>query len=448
MKNIILMLTAAAVASGATYWLVSADKSSDKEKATAELARKHETTQAGMRNELNAAKAQRPVIITVDGNEGETPRVATVEDILTRLQELNSGDKRVKRRAVYYLESLVDRGDAALPAIAEFLEQNVDLELQSLGDPKSQPAKEQKIKGGKDGGKKEAKEIVKNGAKKLVKGSGKEGKQPTAAAWNYFRPFPKPNDSFPATLRLGLLEVVTAIGSTQAEKLLLKILENTGRGVEVAYLEIALQDIARDLYVDEILEATRRLLAALPPVTDDSMAVDRRAKGYLYAILAKYKDLVFVDTAKTLLITADGRLDGDVLRYLRQVLGADAMPIFHDVMSDERLTDELDRYAIRDAILRQVGTDAQADVLLMQTAREGMAQQVEGEAFRWGPMKLPLSALMQGIDEAPAQNIANRRELIENLREEFDHPQLNGALNKMDAGLEAAQQGVIQGGGK
>jgi len=247
---------------------------------------------------------------------------------------------------------------------------------------------------------------------------------------------------------LGLLEVVTAIGSTQAEKLLLTILENTGRGVEVAYLEIALQDIARDLYVDEILEATRRLLTALPPVTADSMAVDRRAKGYLYAILVKYKDLVFVDTAKTLLITADGRLDGDVLRYLRQVLGTDAMPVFHNVMNDERLTDELDRYAIRDAILRHIGTDPQADVLLMQTVREGMAQQEEGGAFNWGPMKLPLSALMQGIDEAPAQNIANRRELIQNLREEFDHPQLNGALNKMDAGLEAAQQGIIQGGGK
>ena len=440
MKNVILMLAAAAVASGATYWLVSTDKSSAKEKATAELAREHETTQAGMRNELNAAKAQRPVIITVDNNEGETPKVATVEEILTRLQELKSGDKRVKRRAVYFLESLVDRGDAALPPIAAFLEQNVDLELQSLGDPKSQPAKEQKNRGGKGGDKK--------GAKGLLKSDGKGAKKPASAAWNYFRPFPKPNDSFPATLRLGLLEVVTAIGSTQAEKLLLKILENTGRGVEVAYLEIALQDIARDLYVDEILEATRRLLTALPPVTDDSMAVDRRAKGYLYAILVKYKDLVFVDTAKTLLITADGRLDGDVLRYLRQVLGADAMPVFHDVMSDERLTDELDRYAIRDAILRHIGTDPQADVLLMQTAREGMVQQVEGEAFRWGPMKLPLSALMQGIDEAPAQNIANRRELIENLREEFDHPQLNGALNKMDAGLEAAQQGVIQGGGK
>ena len=440
MKNVILMLAAAAVASGATYWLVSADKSSAKEKATAELARKHETTQAGMRNELNAAKAQRPVIITVDNNEGEAPTVATVEEILTRLQELKSGDKRVKRRAVYFLESLVDRGDAALPPIAAFLEQNVDLELQSLVDPKSQPADEQKNKGGKGGDKK--------GAKGLLKSDGKGAKKPASAAWNYFRPFPKPNDSFPATLRLGLLEVVAAIGSTQAEKLLLTILENTGRGVEVAYLEIALQDIARDLYVDEILEATRRLLTALPPVTADSMAVDRRAKGYLYAILVKYKDLVFVDTAKTLLITADGRLDGDVLRYLRQVLGTDAMPIFHTVMNDERLTDELDRYAIRDAILRHIGTDPQADVLLMQTVREGMAQQEEGEAFRWGPMKLPLSALMQGVNEVPAQNIANRRELIENLREEFDHPQLNGVLNKMDAGLEAAQQGIIQGGGK
>jgi len=440
MKNVILMLAAAAVASSATYWVVSTNKSSAKEKATAELAREHETTQAGMRNELKAAKAQRPVIITVDNNEGETPRVATVEDILTRLQELKAGDKRVKRRAVYYLESLVDRGDAALPAIAEFLEQNVDLELQSLDSPKSQPAKEQKNKGGKGG--------TKKGGKGLVKGDGKGAKKLAAPAWNYFRPFPKPNDSFPATLRLGLLEVVAAIGSQQAEQLLLTILENTGRGVEVAYLEIALQDIARDLYVDEILEATRRLLTALPPVTADSMAVDRRAKGFLYAILVKYKDLVFVDTAKTLLITADGRLDGDVLRYLRQVLGTDAMPVFHNVMNDERLTDELDRYAIRDAILRHIGTDPQADVLLMQTVREGMAQQEEGGAFNWGPMKLPLSALMQGIDEAPAQNIANRRELIENLREEFDHPQLNGALNKMDAGLEAAQQGVIQGGGK
>ena len=424
MKNVILILAAAGVASGATYFLVSAGKSSAREEATADLAREHEEARTGMRSELNTANSQRPVIITVDSQEGTEQTVATVEEILARLQELKAGDARVKRRAVYFLESLVDRGDAALPAIANFLEQNVDLELQSLNRPKAQVAKEEKNAGGK-------------GAKKQA-----------APAWNYFRPFPKPNDEFPATLRLGLLEVVAAIGSEQAEKLLLKILENTGRGVEVAYLEIALQEIARDLYVDKILAATRRLLTELPPITANSMAVDRRAKGYLYAILVKYKDLVFVDTAKTLLITTDGRLDGDVLRYLRQVLGADAMPIFHSVMNDERLTDDLDRYAIRDAILRDIGSNPQADILLMQTVREGMAQQQEGEAFNWGAVKLPLSALMQGIDEAPAQNIANRRQLIEEIREEFNHPQLNGALNKMDAGLEAAQQEIIPGSDK
>lgn len=419
-----LILAAAGVASGATYLLVSAGKSSARDDAVADLARKHEKAKAEMRGELHEAKSRRPEIVVVNGKGGEAPMVATVEDILARLQELKPGDARVKRRAVYFLESLVDRGDEVLPAIEKFLEQDLDLELQSLDRSKAQVAKEQKNAGGKDG-------------KKLA-----------APAWNYFRPFPKPNDEFPATLRLGLLEVVAAIGSAQAEQLLLKILENTGRGVEVAYLEIALQDIALNLYVEKILEATRRLLTALPPITANSMAVDRRAKGYLYAILVKYKDLVFVDTAKTLLITAAGRLDGDVLRYLRQVLGTDAMPIFHSVMNDPRLTDDLDRYAIRDAILRHIDTDPQAVALLTQTVREGLARQEEGEAFNWGAMKLPLSALMRDADNIPARSITQRRQLIANLREEFNHPQLNGALNKMDAGLEAAQQGIIQGGRK
>ena len=424
MKNVIMILVVAGVASGATFLLVSAGKSSTRDEVAADLTREHEVERAGMRSELHKAKTQRPAIIVVEGKGSEGPTVATVEEILMRLQELKPGDARVKRRAVYFLESLVDRGDEALPAIENFLEQDLDLELQSLDRPKAQVAKEQKNAGGK-------------GAKKRA-----------ASAWNYFRPFPKPNDSFPATLRLGLLEVVTAIGSAQAEQLLLKILENTGRGVEVAYLEIALQDIALNLYVEKILEATRRLLTALPPITANSMAVDRRAKGYLYAILVKYKDLVFVDTAKTLLITAAGRLDGDVLRYLRQVLGTDAMPIFHSVMNDPRLTDDLDRYAIRDAILRHIDTDPQAVALLTQTVREGLARQEEGEAFNWGAMKLPLSALMRDADNIPARSITQRRQLIANLREEINHPQLNGALNKMDAGLEAVQQGIIQGGRK
>ncbi len=421
-KSILIrMLGIGALAAMAAYFVFSKPNPSARDDAAEARVQQLEREKAALRRQLQSARATKPIIVTAGplvASEEEAPQAATPEQILTLLQQLKPTDKRALRRLVYFLESLVERGDPALPAIAAFLNRNVDLEFpvaRSAGvDDKKNPA----------------------------------GKKTTASAWNYFRPFPRPTGVTPATLRLGLLEAVAAIGTMGAEELLLNILDDTARGVEVAYLEIALQDLARDQHVDKILAATRRLLTKLPPITADSMAVDRRAKGYLYAILVKYNDRIFVDTAKTLLITADGRLDGDVLRYLRQVLGTDALPIFHTVMNDDRLTDEIDRYAIRDAILRHIGADPKADVLLLQTMREGMAQQEEGGAFNWGAVKLPLNALMQGINEAPAQNIVNRRRLIDNFREEFDHPQLNSVLNKMDAGLEAAQQGVTPNGGK
>ena len=48
--------------------------------------------------------------------------------------------------------------------------------------------------------------------------------------------------------------------------------------------------------------------------------------GYLYALLTKYKDLNFVETAKTKLITAEGALDPYTLTYLREVLGETLCP--------------------------------------------------------------------------------------------------------------------------
>ena len=65
-----------------------------------------------------------------------------------------------------------------------------------------------------------------------------------SGAGNYFLPFPKPADSFPPTLRLGLLESVANISGPKAETLLIDVLNNTLRGIEVAYLDIALEQIA------------------------------------------------------------------------------------------------------------------------------------------------------------------------------------------------------------
>ena len=47
-----------------------------------------------------------------------------------------------------------------------------------------------------------------------------------------------------ANITIGFLEVTANIGTEQAEALLVDVLKSTGRGVEVAYLEMALQKMA------------------------------------------------------------------------------------------------------------------------------------------------------------------------------------------------------------
>lgn len=427
MKQLLQILTAAALAGAGVYVVVSGKETATRDESRTARVQQLEQDKAELRRQLQAAQSQTPVIVTagpvVAGMEKSAaqPQAATPGQIIALLQELKPTDKRVKRRLVYYLESLVERGDPALPAMAAFLDRNVDLEF-----PATPSAR---------------------GALGKLMG----GKKNAAPAWNYFRPFPKPAaDGIPATLRLGLLEAVAAIGTTGAEELLLKILDDTARGVEVAYLEIALQELARDQHVDKILAATRRLLTKLPPVTEDSMAVDRRAKGYLYAILVKYNDRIFVPTAKTLLITADGRLDGDVLAYLRHVLGAGAMPIYLEAAADERLTNAIDRYAIRDAALHYIEQDPRATALLMDSIREGLDAQQEGANFNWGALKLPFAALTRGVADAPdpAEALATRERLIGTIRDEFNHSGLNQALDKVETGLRNSVHGTNDGGDK
>ena len=361
----------------------------------------------------------------------ESPEVRVIpypEAIIEALQAMDQTDKRAKRKMVFHLESLVQWGDGALPAITDFMEKGIDMEFKpsQSGRDKLREKENEKVK--KSGGSK----LKDTGKKK----PSKDGKFRTGMAWNYFRPFPRPEGAIPATLRLGLLETTAYIGSEKAEKLLLDVLGTTGRGVEVAYLEMLLQDMAPGKHLKKILEVTREILANLPPLTDGAMSVDRETKGYLYAILVKYKDLVFVETAKTLLVTPDGKLDGYVLSYLRRVLGANAIPILQAVIQEDRLEDGVARYAIRDAALYYVGQSAQADQLLMDTFREGMEKQTEDEKFNWGPFKVTGNALMRDLGKQTDEVLINRRQLIQNVREEFNHPELNQGLNKMDGALQ------------
>ena len=361
------------------------------------------------------ADSKQVEFIEIPGQPAAQPTAAVAprpEAIIAQLTELKVDDARAPRRAVYHLERLVDLGDAALPAISAFMEKDQDMAFsaQSIAPTNPQP----------------------------VKGGGK-GKRSGSEPWNYFRPYPRLQTTLPETLRLGLLEVTTNIGTSAAEALLLEVLENTGRGVEVAYLELALQKISPDQHVEKILAVTRELLAIAPDAnTEAALTVDRRARGYLYAILVKYKDRVFVPTAQKLLVRADGTLDGLVLGYLRRVLGADAIPILQTAINDNRITDDVALYAVRDAVLHYIGESPAADALLLQTVRDGLARQEENGRLNWGVMKLPLQALYRNLGEQSADSLRARQRLVQQIRAEHDNQPLSDGLIKLDVQLEAA----------
>jgi len=367
------------------------------------------------KRELKTTKAQsgrveivetRVEVPTEVGNASPSPRA-----IIDNLINLDPATDRTEKRAVFFFESLVDHGDTALPAIRNFM----------VNDPPQDKVFAQVAKGKKPGN--------------PARGEGK-GKA-AGNAWSYFRTLPKPDfDAFPSTLRVGFLEVTANIGTEQAEALLVDVLKSTGRGVEVAYLEMALQKMAPGIHLELILQTTRELLAELPVELEDAnFGVDQQARGYLFGVLVRHKDMRFVNNAKALLVRPDGSLDGLALSYLRQVLGADAVAILESVANDDRITDQVALYAVRDAVLHYIGQSPEADQLFLNVVKEGLEQQ-EGENFNWGQMKLPMTALFRGLNDAPLEVVRSRQALFNRARQSITNPAHIEALRRVDGRFE------------
>jgi len=367
------------------------------------------------KRELKTTKAQsgrveivetRVEVPTEVGNASPSPQT-----IIDNLINLDLATDRTEKRAVFFFESLVDHGDTALPAIRNFM----------VNDPPQDKVFAQAAQGKKPGN----------------PGRG-EGKGKAAGnAWPYFRALPKPDfDAFPSTLRVGFLEVTANIGTEQAEALLVDVLKSTGRGVEVAYLEMALQKMAPGIHLELILQTTRELLAELPVELEDAnFGVDQQARGYLFGVLVRHKDMRFVNNAKALLVRPDGSLDGLALSYLRQVLGADAVAILESVANDDRITDQVALYAVRDAVLHYIGQSPEADQLFLRVVKEGLEQQ-EGENFNWGQMKLPMTALFRGLNDAPLEVVRSRQALFNRARQSITNPAHIEALRRVDGRFE------------
>lgn len=375
-----------------------------------------------LRKELNAAKARTARIETVEIRTEvptETQPKSTgprIEHHMAALKALTPEQDRMRRLAVYHLESITEVGPEALPEITNFFEEGVDLHFQAIPKPETEPTTDEERR---------------------------------RARWrkafrNRVPSLPSLNTTFPATLRLGLIESTANIGGEPAVETLVQLLSSTARGIEVAYLEAALENLAPETHRDTVLKVSRDILTN-PPVTSDEPLnkVDRESMGYLYALLIKYKDLNFVETAKTKLITAEGALDSYALTYLREVLGENAMPILLAAYTDPRITDPTDKIILRDAALRFIGRNAEADQIFFETVKEGLTKMKEGDMFdmkRYEHIGQPLGALMKDIGDQPTEVIVNRRKLLGQVRGQSADLLLQFGLNMMDKELGKVQQ--------
>lgn len=236
---------------------------------------------------------------------------------ITKLKALGSGKLGDKRQLISELEALRKMGPSALPAIREFLAQGDDVDFDA------------------------------NAARSL-----RNGKVPLEFL-------------VPPSLRLGLLEVVKDIGGEAGLRLLNQELAGTGRGVEIAYISGALQEMAGDKYREATAKAVRDLLAmpALPASSPGTL--DNGDRDYLYTTLASLKDKSYVARAEAEVIKPDGQLDRASLRYLQNSLGEDSIAVAAKLWENPSVAAER-KGPLAQIALSYVGKNEQADSLFLK----------------------------------------------------------------------------------
>ena len=228
----------------------------------------------------------------------------------------------------------------------------------------------------------------------------------------------------PRSLRLGLFYVLSDIGGDQAEQLLARVLDDTGRGLEVAFLDHLLDDMAPGKYKDKVLEATHELLTN-PPATSGNSLLDEASRMFLFAILMKYNDVTFVEQAKTMIINAEGRVDGAVVNYLATILGERAVPLLYAKLQDKSLTDDGDRMALSAAVLKYVGNNLQSNEYFKEVLLDK----------ELGPMRYLALGNLTGGDQSE-DTLRNRQKLIAEIRADSEDEALNGMLDRTNNRIE------------
>lgn len=339
MKILISVLLSAGIAFGLSNWLASNRQAADRQAAQA----RWESEKAALESALAEAKshssptlAAAPAAAPATVAKSRQPAPAELlQTLLTIKPGAGAARNRNIRLVIHHLESLRECGPAALPVIRDFFAQNQDMDYttEDSVDPADQNS------GGRGGGR-------------------------GGSRWSFRRGGELRTDFvLPPSLRLGLADVVRAIGGPDAEKILATVLQTTGRGIEVAYLAKTLDEISPGNYREMALTSAKDLLANPLPIEHPNNA-DDMAEGYLFEVLKSYNDTSFAANAQAQLITAEGRINRNALDYLNSTLKEQAVPALYQAYNSPGLTNLFEKSRIARDVLAYVGENPTANRLL------------------------------------------------------------------------------------
>ncbi len=349
MKTLLAIVLALGVGFAAAYVIVSRQKDAQLEQLKAQ-------------SQIAAAPAPTPVekVVIVPAPAALPSSVESPQEILDELLNVKPGTggsrNAALRLVVFKLATLTQRGATAVPAIGSFIGRNIDVNYSQQDINNSDNS--QAVASGSVVGRGLNRGNIGGFAGVLGRGGvarRARNLQTLQADW-----------VVPPSLRLGLVGVLKQIGGADSEQALAEMLNRTGRGVEIAYLTVTLEEIAPGKYQNTAITAAKELLMN-PPAIDSPDSLDQLSKSYLYGVLEFYKDTSFAVNAQQMLVGADGRLDQDAMDYLSTVLKDQSVSAFYTAYQNPALTNQSDKMLIRSDVLNYVGQNSQANAVLTET---------------------------------------------------------------------------------
>jgi hypothetical protein len=398
MKTLTAIILALGVGFAAAYVVVSKQKDALLEQLKAQ--------QTQPQTNPAPAPVEKVIVAAAPASTEESP-----QDILNDLLNVKpgvGGERNAgSRMIVFKLESLAQRGKAAVPAIRAFLGRNVDVNY-SVQDNSTSTNRF----GGPNNGR---------------RGGRFRRMQDLQTDW-----------VVPPSLRLGLVGVLKEIDGVEGEGALADMLSTTARGVEVAYLARVLEGIAPGKYRDTAVAAAKELLMN-PPSINSPDQLDDLSRPYLFGVLEMFGDTSFVPNAEQMLVGADGRLDQDAMDYLSQVLKDQSVSALYMAYENQNLTNQFDKMNLGREIMNYVGQNSQANSVFTDTLsntnlnsrmKTFTVAQLAGGGF--GPF----------TSQSPTdpQVISGRIQLLNQLQSQYaNDPELSQAISQTVGALQSGQ---------